>query len=118
MHLDSARELKQQALKQVLNPMLAASPQLLGLAMPATSLKVLKTAPRLMAIGVAPAGKDQYRLAIRIQRRQLAGAPEVERLRTLARGEVDVRFIGRVHKRAARWYRARQRPLVIGCSVA
>ena len=118
MHLDSARELKQQALKQVLNPMLATAPQVLGLAMPATSMKVLKTAPRLMAIGVAPAGKDQYKLAIRIQRRQFAMAPEVERLRSIARGEVDVRFIGRVHKRAAPWQRARQRPLLIGCSVA
>ena len=118
MHLDSARELKQQALKQVLNPMLAKAPQVLGLAMPATSMKVLKTAPRLMAIGVAPAGKDQFKLAIRIQRRQLAAAPEVARLRDIARGEVDVRFIGRVHKRAVPWYRARQRPLVIGCSVA
>ena len=59
MHLDSARELKQQALKQVLNPMLAKAPQVLGLAMPATSMKVLKTAPRLLAIGVAPAGRDQ-----------------------------------------------------------
>ena len=43
---------------------------------------------------------------------------EVELITRQAKGEVDVRYIGTVTKRAAPpWYRQRQRPLRIGCSV-
>jgi len=41
----------------------------------------------------------------------------VQEIHRLARGEVEVRFIGPVRKQAAGYYRGRRRPLVIGCSI-
>ena len=62
---------------------------------------------------------EQYKLAVRVQRRGLAESEHVERLRKLAKGEVDVRYIGRVAKRATGvpWHQDRNRPLRIGGSV-
>ena len=59
-----------------------------------------------------------YKIALRVQRQSLLGSEIVEQMKTKARGEADVRYVGRVTKRAARWYRSRLRPLSIGGSVA
>ncbi|HEX9875709.1 MAG TPA: hypothetical protein VGC50_03525, partial [Gammaproteobacteria bacterium] len=66
---------------------------------------------------IAPAGRRGVVLAVRVQRRALLDSPEVRKIRALARREVDLRYVGRIQKRAAPWYRRRQRPLLIGCSV-
>lgn len=118
MRLDSVRELKQQVLRRVIAPMLAAAPRALGLAYAASALTATRQTQRLLAVGVSPAGKGQFKLAVRLQRHSLAAGAELDRLRELARGEIDVRFIGRVHKRAAPWHQRRNRPLKIGGSVA
>jgi hypothetical protein len=118
MRLDSVRELKQRVIDAVLTPMLAVAPQALGLAYAASALTATRQTPRLLAIGVAPAGKGEFRLAVRLQRHSLATSAELERVRSMARGELDVRFIGRVHKRAAPWHQSRNRPLRVGGSVA
>ena len=56
-------------------------------------------------------------MAVRIQQRALQQSREVERIRQHARGEVDIRYVGVVRKRATPWYRQRLRPLRIGCSI-
>lgn len=117
MRLSSARDLKQQAIAEIVSPMITAAPQSIGLAFAASSMAVTKTKPRLVALGVAPAGKNQFKLAIRLQRRALEDRPEIQRLISLAKNEVDVRYIGRVRKRAAD-LRSVCRPLLVGCSVA
>jgi hypothetical protein len=121
MNLDSVRELKQDALERVVQPMMAAAPRALDLAFAATPMSALRGTPRLMALGIAPTRQaGQFKLAVRLQRHSLAERAEVERLRQMSRNEVDVRFIGRVHKRAtapAPWHRERNRPLSIGGSV-
>lgn len=117
MRLDSVRELKQRAMTDIVSPMRAAAPRSINLAFAAAPMEVTKAKPRLVALGIAPAGRNQYKLAIRLQRHSLEEAPEVERLIRLARNEVDVRYIGRVRKRAVN-FRAKHRPLIIGCSVA
>jgi hypothetical protein len=118
MQLDSVRELKQRVLRSVLAPMLAAAPRALGLAYAASALTATRQTQRLLAVGVSPAGKGQFKLAVRLQRHSLAASAELDRLSDMARGELDVRFIGRVHKRAAPWHQGRNRPLKIGGSVA
>lgn len=117
MRLSSARALKQQAISEIVSPMITAAPQSIGLAFAASSMAVTKTRPRLVALGVAPAGKNQFKLAIRLQRRALEDRPEIQRLISLAKNEVDVRYIGRVRKRATD-LRVACRPLLVGCSVA
>ena len=141
MRLDSVQGLKAELLNDLVAPIEAhsASPLKLGkslavafgvpragavrsfngmAARPITSVPDLQ---RSLALGVAPTAKNEYRLAIRLQRAALRNSAIVEHLKHKARGEVDIRMVGRIEKRAkaaaALWYQANNRPLLIGCSV-
>jgi hypothetical protein len=117
MKLDSVRELKSSLTEQVL-ARLTESPSLrstLGGAARAQSLA--GAAPPTLALGIAQREPGQFALAIRVQHRVLDQGREVELIRTAAKGEVDVRYVGEVRKRAEPWYRSRLRPLRIGGSV-
>jgi hypothetical protein len=154
MRLQSAQDLKLQLLNDIVEPLIAhvARVRTAGARAIATSLgvpgvvadpslfgvgaKPLDTVPeiqRSLALGVAPVGRH-YRLAIRLQRVALRHSAIVDRLKREARGEVDIRLVGRVDKRArsrrmparrsgsarpatTAWYRANTRPLLIGASV-
>jgi len=82
---------------------------------------------RSVALGVSRGKRDTYRLAVRVQRASLLGGPVIEAVTRQAKGEVEVRLIGRVDKRAtttrrrtasqAPWYQRNCRPLLIGASV-
>lgn len=120
MKLESARELKAAVMQQVVQPMRAAGPRARGLAFAAQPMTMLSETPRLMAVGIAPLRQGKgFRLAVRLQRRGLAESEEVERLRNLARGELEVRYVGRIQKRATGtpWHLNRNRPLRIGGSI-
>jgi hypothetical protein len=119
MRLESVRDLKAQALSSVLAPMRRTNPRALGIAFAAEPLRVLDAQPRLIALGIAPQPRgDNFKLAVRLQRRGLAESEQLDRIRTLAKGEVEVRYVGRISKRAtAPWHRERNRPLLIGGSV-
>lgn len=47
----------------------------------------------------------------------MESSPQIEAIRKRAKGEVDVRYVGRVVKRAVPWYQRRNRPLRIGGSI-
>jgi hypothetical protein len=66
---------------------------------------------------VARKGKKDFQLAVRVQQRAFEASREVDQITRKAKGEVDVRYVGRIFKRAAPWYQQRQRPLLIGASV-
>ncbi|MDQ3276353.1 MAG: hypothetical protein M3Q39_15355, partial [Actinomycetota bacterium] len=69
-------------------------------------------------LGVAPAASDDFRLAVRVQRRALLGSARVQAIVDAARGESDVRYIGRVEKLQGRAsMRDHHRPLIVGASV-
>jgi hypothetical protein len=122
MKLDSVRELKSSL---GVGLAVAARPEALGVAgasMPALPLEAVATSPPGLALGITRAGARDYALAVRVQRRGLESGPHVEAIRREARGEVDVRYIGHVGKRAgagsaAPWYRRRTRPLKPGLSI-
>jgi hypothetical protein len=79
---------------------------------------LLPPAGSAVALGIAPApGSKGYRLAVRAQHPDLAKSSFVESIHARAKGEVDIRYIGRVTKLASRWTRERHRPLAIGTSV-
>lgn len=141
MRLESAQELKFQLLHDIIAPIaargarvrvvgaralamsfripgLAADPSLLGIG--AKPLDTVPDVQRSFALGVAPYGKD-YRLAVRLQRAALLSSPIVDHLKDQARGEIDIRLVGRIDKRAKKkatdvWYRRNTRPLLIGAS--
>jgi hypothetical protein len=153
MRLESARDLKLQLLNDIIEPLVTriarvrtsgAKALAVSLGVPgvedASSLLCVGARPlgtiaavqRSLALGVAPHGK-QYRLAIRLQRVALRNSSIVDHLRTQAKGEVDIRLVGRIDKRTAslrsrrrpramgrgvtEWYRGNTRPLLIGASV-
>ena len=117
MHIDSARELKESLLGTLVAP-LSEPPRLRSLGVPAGPMPPPGAAPRSVALGLAPAGGGQYRLAVRLQRRALEDSGIVESIRRRAKGEVEVRYVGRVSKRAGvPSQQTRIRPLRLGSSV-
>jgi hypothetical protein len=114
VNLDSVRQLKQALGESVLAGLTAAVAKRAALG---GSVRAMDQPRPTIALGVVPRQKGEFVLAVRIQERSLEGSREVELIRRQAKGEVDVRTIGLVTKRAAPWYQKRQRPLRIGCSV-
>jgi len=70
-----------------------------------------------LALGIAPNGPGDYRLAVRVQHRDLLRSARLDAIYRAARGEVDVRYIGRLAKQDAPGKPTRERPLRVGASV-
>ncbi len=116
MQLDSVRELKAGLLQSVVPSLpvkksgaIKASAKGKG----AQPSRIQQT----VALGVSSKGGSGYRLAVRVQRRDLLDGPEVESIRKRAKGEVDVQYVGRLSKQAVRWNQQRVRPLRPGLSI-
>lgn len=116
MQLDSVRELKA-SLQSTVLASLATPSQVRAFGVAAGPMVASATPPRTLALGVVPGRRDNHRLAVRIQRRALEGSDAVEAIRQQARGEVDIRYIGRVTKRAGTDFQVKSRPLRIGFSI-
>jgi len=117
MKLDSVRELKQ-SLPVHLHKTFAVRASAGRTASLAVSRAAAleRVAPSYF-LGVSARGKRDYRLALRLQDRALEKSELVDQCRAKAKGEIDVRYVGRVRAAAAPWYRSKQRPLLIGSSV-
>src|SRR5258706_12131677 len=116
MRLDSVRELKKLLpahLKKTFG-VRAAAGRTASLAV-ASAAALRREIPSYF-LGVSARGKKNYRLAVRLQDHALERSELVDRIVAKARGEVDVRYVGRIRARAKPWYRSRQRPLLIGSS--
>jgi hypothetical protein len=140
MQLESAQHLKQQLLRDIVMPFTVRANKLrsgaamgrftemrgrTGEATPfgvgARPFDTLPHVQRSLALGLAPHSKG-YRLAIRLQRPSLRNSSLVEHVTKRARGEVDMRIVGRIDKRTKTlavlpWYQRNTRPLLIGASV-
>ena len=139
MRLESAQELKRTLLQDLVLPFATTETFAVG----AKPRELIPDVHRSIALGIAP-HQGEYRLAIRLQRPSLLASAIVERLTADARGEVDVRIIGRIDKRARSrrsntprrastrgrrsrraqpsqatrpWYQQDARPLLIGASI-
>jgi hypothetical protein len=117
MNLNSARELKQELSANILAKIQTTIRVRSASERAAGPLEKAKEPSRTLALGLALKGKSDFAIAVRIQARTLQASAELERIRKQAKGEVDVRYVGRVNKRAIPWYQQKQRPLLIGCSV-
>jgi len=69
-----------------------------------------------LAFGVRPRGR-QCRLAVRVQEIGPGLETVLGAISQRARGEIDVRMVGPIHKQARVWHRRRNRPLRIGGSI-
>lgn len=117
MRLESVRALKAELLASLVAGLGATLLRHRALPVSARALRALDPLPRTMALGVAPRGRSDFRLAVRVQLRALEHSRVLDAVRRRARGEVEVRYVGRIAKRDAPWHRSRRRPLVIGCSI-
>ena len=117
MLLNSARGLKQHLTETVLTPFAEAGHVAKSFGLPTGQMAAASDAHRSIALGVARKSAADFQLAVRVQRAELMGGKEIEKIRKQAKDEVDVQFIGRVSKRAGEWNRQRHRPLQIGVSV-
>lgn len=117
MNLDSVRELKQILAARVLQDIETKISTRSSVGRAAAPLARAAEPPSSVALGVAPDGKNGFKLAVRVQKRAFQESREVELITKRARGEVDVRYVGRIGKRAVPWYQQRQRPLLIGISI-
>ena len=119
MDIQSARALKSEIAREVVPPAVSAINAAGGFSVTTFALHKMTKAVPLVALGVAPGEKHgDVRLAVRLQRHSLERSSSlVENIRKRAKDEVDIRFVGRIAKHAAPWYRMRQRPLQPGSSV-
>jgi hypothetical protein len=117
MRLESARELKEGLVETVLTKMALSPQEISHFGLPARrAAAVEKTTLPTLALGVTPVKRQDFRLAVRVQRRGMESSRHLERIEKAAKGEVDVRYIGRVAKRQP-WFMGRHRPLRIGTSI-
>ena len=116
MKLDSARELKQTITARLLSQIETTIATRSSFGRPTVPLRRATEPPPSLALGVAPSGRG-YRLAVRVQKRAFQQSRELDFITKRARGEVDLRYVGRISKRATPWYQLRQRPLLAGCSI-
>ena len=116
MNLDSARELKTLLVKQ--RPLMANLRGASATSLSAQSSDRVDPLRHTIALGISRKNHQDYRLAVRIQNRALESSTQVEEITKRAKGEADVRYIGRLVKRSSPWNQSRQRPLLIGISIA
>jgi hypothetical protein len=127
MKLASARELKATIRDAILDG-LAVILRRQGALVVAASRSAPAPPPvaRTLALGISRVRTNDYRLAVRLQRRGLEETAPLQAIRKRARGEVDVRYVGRIAAQARRraaddpedpWPQGRVRPLLIGASI-
>lgn len=117
MRLDSVRELKASLSETIIKPMAASPVAKAAFDMAAQPMATAGAGGPTMALGFVRKSNQDYYLAVRLQRRGLENSTQLDTIKKKARGEVDVRYIGRVHKSATPWQRKPTRPLKIGVSV-
>jgi hypothetical protein len=116
MRLDSVRELKRSLPAQLSKTFAVRGAAGETASLAVTSAASLDRRTPSYFLGVSARGKKNYRLAVRLQDRALERSDLVDKIAARAKGEVDVRYVGRIRARAKPWYRSRQRPLLIGSS--
>jgi hypothetical protein len=117
VRLDSVRELKASLNVSIIEP-LASPNQVKALGVAAQPIGAASVPQPTMALGIVRKSAQDYHLAVRIQRRGLENSRQLDAIRKKAPNEVDVRYIGRLTKRASPTpQQKRTRPLKIGVSV-
>lgn len=117
MRLDSVRELKGELVEAQRSATGLGAEDQGRVSLPAGPATELARIQPTLALGVAPAGNVDYKLAVRVQHRELVGSARLEAIQRRAHGEVDIRYLGRIAKQQEPRLRTRQRPILIGSSV-
>lgn len=117
MQLDSVRELKASLNESVIKS-LSAPPTVRSLGVRAMAMDDVDEISPTIALGVSRKGANDFTLAVRIQRRGLQQSKQVDDIIKKSKGEVDVRYVGRIlASQAPTPMQKRTRPVKIGLSV-
>jgi len=100
MRLDSVRSLKAELFESLIAP-LARSSVIRSAGVRAQQITDLAATPPTIALGIVKTGRSDFALAARVQKRALEDGPHLETIRKKAKGEIDIRYIGLIVKRAA-----------------
>jgi hypothetical protein len=119
MLISSARALKAELLENRALRTVATRASLPAFARELASALPDERKPTAVALGVARHGRS-CQLAVRVQHAFPGVETLLDQIRERARGEVDIRFVGRGVKQsgAVPWHRRNQRPLKLGCSIS
>ena len=117
MRLDSVLELRSSLADSILAPLTATVAAKASKTASARPFEPQGDRQPTIALGVVRKAGQDYKLAVRVQRRDLEGGRELRAIERAARGEVDVRYIGRVVKCSTPWQQKRTRPLKMGVSI-
>lgn len=121
MHLDSVRELKADVHRRYVARLATAAAGGGMLAYAAQPSANLAGAHRTFALGITRKGRKDFQLAVRVQRPELVRSAQLDAIVKKAKGEADVRYVGRLFKRmpagGVPWTRKNGRPLQIGLSI-
>lgn len=121
MRLSSARALKTELLETELFASVAAVPSgavrgtVVASAVPLAARGVSLIS--VCAVGVAPHGRMDYRIAVRVPTKTMAASTEVDLIRKRAKNEIDIRVTGRIRPQLKLFPRRRHRPTIAGTSV-
>jgi hypothetical protein len=119
MELDSVRALKREVLENLVGPTIVGIRHASTYSVAAKSLAKATGVVPTVALGITK-GKTRkdFKLAVRLQQRSIETQVAFRNgLEQLARGEVDIQYVGRIAKQQGAWHTSRQRPLLIGASV-
>lgn len=116
MLLDHARELKSSLLSSF-ETKIETPTAIRSFGIRTQALGSEADALRSFAIGISKSKKEHV-LAVRVQRRSLLDHPLLEAIHKRTKGEIDVRYVGKVSKlESPTTLQKKRRPLVIGCSI-
>ena len=115
MRQDSARQLKAKLLRNTRLRTVATRATLPREALVTASALPPDPKPTAIALGICRSGK-QWQLAVRLHHAFPGAESVVDKIRDEAKGELDVRVVGRVRKQVP-WHQKRTRPLQIGGSI-
>jgi hypothetical protein len=115
MNYDNALGLKQKLLGENLDRFIPTARMLPRAAIATATPRVSVRQRPPLALGIQ-GRRGRYRLAVRVQQAHPGVNAAVDYIRRRARGECDVRVVGRVVKQAP-WFQSRNRPLRIGSSI-
>ena len=98
MKLESVRDLKTTLKHKVYREISLSTQEAGALGLPPGRIADYTKPIPLLSLGVTPSGAGDFKVAVRIQHRRLERGPHVEHIDRASRGEMDVRYVGRVVK--------------------
>jgi hypothetical protein len=115
MELDSVRGLKADLKHKIFREISLSPEEAEAHGLPAGRIADFEEPIPMLSLGVTTGKSGDFKVAVRLQHPGLEGGPHVDHIDRTSKGEMNVRYIGRVAAHTD-WHQTKQRPLLIGAS--